>query len=82
MVKVNTELKSKRMLTEAETAELFGISQATLRCWRNQGRGPRYYKLHPGRRGHVRYRVEDVDAYLCGQPVETVDSLKLQQQEG
>lgn len=73
---IKRQLKSSRMLTEEQASQMFGISKCTLRCWRNKRRGPRYFKN--GRR--IRYRPEDIDAYLVGQPVETVDSLK--QQEG
>jgi predicted site-specific integrase-resolvase len=71
------ELRSQKMLTEAQISEMFGISQATLRTWRWQKKGPRYYKA--GR--NIRYKIEDVDAYFVGQPVETVDSVKTQQQQ-
>jgi PHP family Zn ribbon phosphoesterase len=69
--------RSRKMLTEAEAAELFRVSRATLRFWRGRGRGPRYYKIGGGgRRGRIKYRKEDVDAYLVGAPVETLDSLR------
>ncbi len=72
---IAVKLRSQNMLSEAKTSELFEIPQSTLRCWRSLGRGPKYYKA--GR--HVKYDPADVDAYLCGKPVETLDSLK---QEG
>lgn len=65
------------MLSETEAAQLFGISRCTLRCWRSQRKGPRYYKA--GRT--VKYRAEDIDAYLVGQPVETLDSMKMEQED-
>lgn len=74
---IENKLQSRHMLSEAEAATMFGISRCTLRCWRSMGKGPRYFKS--GRT--VRYRAEDIDTYLVGQPVETIDSLK-QQQEG
>jgi len=70
------ELRSRNMLSEAQISEMFGISQATLRTWRWQKKGPRYYKA--GR--NIRYKIEDVDAYFVGQPVETLDSMRMEQE--
>jgi excisionase family DNA binding protein len=50
----------KRTLTDLEAAARLGVSPFTLRAWRYRGVGPRFLKL--GRA--VRYRPEDVDAYL------------------
>jgi len=71
---VKRQVESIKMLTEAEASEMFNIPRCTLRCWRNRQRGPRYFKS--GRT--VRYRVEDIDAYLVGEPRETLDSVKLE----
>ncbi|NDF11810.1 MAG: DNA-binding protein [Proteobacteria bacterium] len=49
----------KEYLTPTELAELWGISENTLRKWRWEGKGPRYVKL--GER--VVYRRNDIDAY-------------------
>ena len=68
---IENKLRSRHMLTEAQAAQVFGVSRCTLRCWRSLGRGPRYYKA--GRT--VKYDPADVDAYLVGKPVETLDSL-------
>jgi len=73
---VRNQLKSMTMLTEAETAQVFDIPRSTLRCWRSQGRGPRYFKA--GRR--VKYLAADVDAFLVGKPKETMDSLKINEE--
>lgn len=72
MTEIENKLRSRHMLSEAQAAQVFGVSRCTLRCWRSQRKGPRYYKS--GRT--VRYDPADVDAYLVGQPVETLDSLK------
>ncbi len=69
-------LRSRDMLTETQVSEIFGIARATLRCWRYAKRGPRYYKAG----ATVRYKIEDVDAYLIGRPVETVDSVRAEQE--
>lgn len=48
------------LLNENKTAEFLGLSTATLRKWRWEGKEPRFIKL--GRR--VVYRMSDIEAYL------------------
>jgi predicted site-specific integrase-resolvase len=58
-------------LWDAETlAEHLGVPARTLGQWRYRGEGPPYVKAV----AHIRYRPEDVDAWLAaqtrgGQPV-------------
>jgi hypothetical protein len=58
------------VLSERQAATSLGFSVHTLRKWRRQGRGPRYVKVRgaerPGRgnAGSVRYREDDIDAFL------------------
>jgi predicted DNA-binding transcriptional regulator AlpA len=47
-------------LTETEAATRLGLKVATLRAWRNQGRGPAYVRL--GRA--IRYLSTDLDDFL------------------
>lgn len=47
-------------LTEGEAAARLGLKVATLRAWRNQGRGPAYVRL--GRA--IRYLSADLDEFL------------------
>ena len=47
-------------LTETEAATRLGLKVATLRAWRNQGRGPAYVRL--GRA--IRYLSTDLDEFL------------------
>ena len=47
-------------LTETEAAGRLGLKVATLRAWRNQGRGPAYVRL--GRA--IRYLAIDIDEFL------------------
>lgn len=47
-------------MTESEAASRLGLKVATLRAWRNQGRGPAYVRL--GRA--VRYLAIDIDEFL------------------
>ena len=50
----------KPLLTEREVAHQLSVSVETVRYWRKRGRGPRSLKLERT----VRYRPEDLDAYL------------------
>ena len=47
-------------LTETDAAARLGLKVATLRAWRNQGRGPAYVRL--GRA--IRYLSTDLDEFL------------------
>jgi hypothetical protein len=66
------------VLDEKVAAERLGVSVFTLRKWRASGRGPRYVKMPGanrrgrGRAGLVRYRPEDLEAFLgeCLVPTE------------
>jgi len=42
------------------TARMLGISEATLRCWRVQGKGPRFFKVG----SLVMYKPDDVHAFI------------------
>ena len=53
------------MLTEAEAAERLNISTRTLADARRAGEGPRWYDLGTAGRALVRYRAEDLDAWLA-----------------
>lgn len=54
-----------RLLRPVDVATRIGVPVGTLANWRCDGRGPRYLKV--GR--HVRYRVEDLEAWLDRQVV-------------
>jgi len=51
------------LLDERGVAAVLNISPATLRNWRVQGLGPPFLRLS---RRCVRYRSDDVDAWLAG----------------
>lgn len=59
-MKLNTP---QRLLNEHEVADSCSISVLTLRKWRSQRRGPQYVKIG----ALVRYRPEDVDAWIVAQ---------------
>lgn len=48
------------LLSAEEVAGLLGIPRRTLDVWRSERRGIDYYKVGK----YVRYRLEDVNAYL------------------
>ena len=44
-----------------QAAKYIGISEAALRLWRSEGRGPRYFKAGEKL---VRYRRADLDSWI------------------
>ena len=65
-----------RNLTTCEAAEYcqargIPFTKKTLEAWRCYGRGPAFHKI--GRK--IYYKKEDLDRFLEGERVETVDSL-------
>lgn len=63
--------ESQKILDEDGAAEYLSVSSGTLRVWRSQGRGPKYRKI--GR--IIRYEKADLDSWLNGHGVFTIDSL-------
>lgn len=61
---------AERMLNTGQAAQYLGVGRATLEKARVQGKGPRFYKMA----GSVRYDRGDLDAWIRGCAVETVDS--------
>jgi predicted DNA-binding transcriptional regulator AlpA len=53
----------QRLINEHDVAASWSISVLTLRKWRVQKRGPQYIKIG----ALVRYRPEDVDAWIAEQ---------------
>ena len=52
------------LLNERQVARVIGMSVASLRRWRLLRHGPRYLKISSA----VRYRPEDVTAWLASRP--------------
>jgi len=52
------------LLTTVEAAEYLRLSPRTLEDMRVTGKGPRYYKLGPGKRSKVVYRSEDLGEWI------------------
>ncbi len=59
-MKINTR---QRLLNEREVATSCSISVLTLRKWRSVKRGPKFIKIST----LVRYRPEDIDAWIAEQ---------------
>ena len=59
------EILQNRLLNEHDLAELLNVSVASVRRWRLLNQGPRYLKIHAS----VRYRQEDVSAWLESRPM-------------
>ncbi len=55
------------LLDERQAAAALGAKAGTLRVWRTKGRGPAYVRFSSKM---VRYRREDIDAYIAAHWVE------------
>ena len=49
-----------QLLNETETSKLLSVSKKTLQSWRWRRTGPSFLKLG----GAIRYRLEDIQAYM------------------
>ena len=54
----------KKYLTPKELSEYLGIKVTTLSNWRSTGEGPLYKKLGQNKQSPIRYRIEDVEAWV------------------
>jgi excisionase family DNA binding protein len=54
------------LLDGPATAELLGVPEKTLAQWRYHGKGPAFVRVGK----HVRYRVEDVEAFIAANTVQ------------
>ncbi len=62
------------LMTVAEAAHYCRLSRPTLDRYRVTGEGPRFAKFGPGK-GAVRYRQEDLDAWIAGRLVRSTSEL-------
>lgn len=69
--KTASSIRLSVLLTPRQAADFLGVPESTLAQWRSQRRGPPYIKLESRL---VRYRVAELEAYLAGHAVETVDN--------
>lgn len=61
-----SELATTPWLTAKETGVIMRVSQETLAAWRAGNKGPPWYQLN-GPNGPVRYRRDEIDAWMNGQ---------------
>ena len=54
-------IEQPNTLTPRQAAKYMGVSDAVLRLWRSEGKGPRYFKAGVKL---VRYRRVDSDAWI------------------
>ena len=54
--------KIECLLTQKQAAAYFGCTTCLLRKWRRLGKGPTFVKIS---RKFIRYRIEDLDAFLA-----------------
>lgn len=50
-------------LSTAQLAQRWGLNPGTLREWRHQGKGPRFFRPSGNLRGKVLYRMVDIEAW-------------------
>jgi len=55
------ELGNENARNERQAAKYVGVSAGTLRLWRSEGKGPRYFRAGEKL---VRYRKADLDAWI------------------
>ena len=67
-------LVTPAVLTTKEAAVYLGLSDQTLANWRVRGLGPVYLRLGSPGRPRIVYLVEDLDAYLRANRVQTSGS--------
>jgi len=58
------------LLDAHEVARILGVSEGSLYMYRRRGIGPAFVKFGTGRKPIIRYRVEDVEAWIIQQRVE------------
>lgn len=51
-------------MTTIEAADYLRLSPRTMEAMRLNGKGPRYFKLGPGRQAKVAYRMSDLDEWV------------------
>lgn len=55
------------LLTDIEAAAMLGVKNQTVRQWRSKNKGPKYIRVS---RNVIRYRSEDLEAFLADRVVE------------
>jgi len=64
-------IEQESTFTPRKAAQYLGISEAALRLWRAEGKGPRYFRAGEKL---VRYRKADLDSWIEARLSEPVNS--------
>jgi predicted site-specific integrase-resolvase len=64
------EPREPRTVNSREAALILGISEQTLRHWRQRGFGPRYVKYGKARNAPVRYRLVEIERWMSLQELQ------------
>jgi predicted DNA-binding transcriptional regulator AlpA len=56
-----------KLLKDTEAAAFLGVKDQTVRTWRSKNIGPKYIRIS---RNIIRYRSEDLEAYLAARIIE------------
>ncbi len=62
---VKAHMKNICLMTPDDVAALLKVNAGTLANWRVKGIGPRWTRVGAKDRGKIRYRHEDVQAYIA-----------------
>jgi len=63
-------VEKRKAWSEHDVQAMFGTPVGTLRNWRSQGRGPKYYKIG----SRVYYRPAETEQFYFSHPVLTKDA--------
>lgn len=63
-----TTTNPQALLRESDVARITGMSLGSVRRWRLLRQGPRFIKVSESAKSAVRYRPEDVSAWLESRP--------------
>jgi excisionase family DNA binding protein len=66
-------IEQPNTLTPKKAASYLGISEAALRLWRSEGRGPRFFRAGEKL---IRYRRADLDSWIEARLSEPTRALK------
>lgn len=71
-----------KLLTNKQAAARIGVQPNTLERYRTFGTGPKFIKLNPNSlRSPIRYREEDIDAWLAERTCTNTSQYPLPQQQ-
>ena len=69
-------IEQNPLLTERDAAKYLAISDYLLQIWRWKHVGPRWIRVGGPNGRAIRYRLSDLEQYLCQNTVETADTAR------